>query len=106
MKEARPGFIRALALSRLREGAAALLAVGFLVHTLAGVDIARVSQLVGSARGWVALGLAPYVLAVVVDAGAGRVLLGRFAQPAPTWGRSRVCGSGVTPSARRCRGAR
>jgi uncharacterized membrane protein YbhN (UPF0104 family) len=68
-------------LLRLAKGAAAVLALGLLVRTLAGADLARVAALVGHAGGWIALGLVPYVFAVAVDVAAWRVLLGGIVKP-------------------------
>jgi uncharacterized membrane protein YbhN (UPF0104 family) len=88
-KAARLGLARLGAVvpfASVGKAAAALLAVSILVHTLAGVDVARVGGLLRGARGWLVLGLVPYVLAVVVDTAAWRVLLAGVVKPTPTWG--------------------
>lgn len=58
-----------------------MLAVGLLGRSLAGADLAQVGSLVGRSGGWIALGLVPYVLAVLVDVTAWRLLLGELARP-------------------------
>jgi glycosyltransferase 2 family protein len=78
VKGARSGLAR---LAPLAKGIAVVLAVGVLVWTLAGADLARVGALVGRAGGWIAVGLLPYVAAVLVDAAAWRVLLGGIVRP-------------------------
>ena len=78
MKDGRTRLAR---LAPLAKGGAAILAIGLLVHTLAGVDVHRVGALVGRAEGWIALGLVPYAIAVLIDATAWQVLLGDVARP-------------------------
>jgi uncharacterized membrane protein YbhN (UPF0104 family) len=78
----RSGSARLAAIARRgAKGTAAVLAIGLLVRTLAGADLARALALVGNAGGWIALGLIPYVLAVAVDVAAWRVLLGGIVRP-------------------------
>jgi uncharacterized membrane protein YbhN (UPF0104 family) len=67
--------------AHLAKGAAALLALGILLHALAGADFARVVTLVGHAGGGVALALVPHVFAVAFDVSAWRVLIGEIAKP-------------------------
>jgi uncharacterized membrane protein YbhN (UPF0104 family) len=78
VKEVRSALAR---FAPLAKGAAVALALGLLVRTLAGADLARVAALVGRAGGWTAVGLLPYVAAVMVDVAAWRVLLGEIARP-------------------------
>ncbi|MGO8995447.1 MAG: lysylphosphatidylglycerol synthase domain-containing protein [Polyangiaceae bacterium] len=75
MEQARSGLLR------LVKGAAAVLALGILLRTLAAADLGRVASLVGHAGGWVAIGLVPYVFAVLFDVAGWRVLLGEIARP-------------------------
>ena len=64
--------------------AAVVLAVGLFAATIANADLARVGSLVGRAGPWIALGLLPYALAVLVDATGWRTLLGNVSSPPMT----------------------
>jgi uncharacterized membrane protein YbhN (UPF0104 family) len=66
---------------RLAKAIAAVLALGLLVRTLAGADLAKVAALVGHAGGWVAVGLVPYFGVMLVDATAWWTLSGEVARP-------------------------
>jgi glycosyltransferase 2 family protein len=73
----------------LAKGTAAVLAIGVLVHTLAGADLAKVAALVGRAGGRAAIGLVPYTLVLLADVTAWRVLLRAIAAP-PLWALVRI----------------
>ena len=66
-----------------------MLALGVLVHTLAGADLAKVAALVARAGGWVAIGLIPYMLVVLADVTAWRVLVRAVGAP-PLWALVRI----------------
>lgn len=76
-----PGSARIARFAPLAKGVAIALALGVLLRTLAGADLTRVGALVAHAGGWVAVGLLPYVVAVLIDVTAWRILVRELAQP-------------------------
>jgi uncharacterized membrane protein YbhN (UPF0104 family) len=65
----------------LLKGAAAVVALGVLVHTLRSADLARAAALVARSGGWVAVGLVPYAVALAFDGLAWRLLVAPIARP-------------------------
>ncbi len=68
-------------LAHLGKAAAVVLAVGLFARTIASADLTRVGGLIAHAGGWIALGLVPYALTVVVDTVAWRTLVGGLTRP-------------------------